>query len=111
MACIQCNNSDKRTKTNRKLCNRGHNLKRLYDITFDEYGALLKKQDYKCAICRTADMKTERTSWFVVDHCHTTGKVRGLLCNSCNRGIGLLKESVENFSNAIEYLNEHRNNL
>ena len=49
-------------------------------------------------------MKTERTEWFAVDHDHETGAVRGLLCNHCNRGIGLLGDSITNLENAIKYL-------
>jgi hypothetical protein len=105
MACVQCETNDKRTDTGRALCSRCNNLKRYYNITFDDYKVLLEKQDYKCAICKTADMKSRRTEWFAVDHDHNSGKVRGLLCNNCNRGIGLLQDSVENLTNAINYLN------
>jgi len=43
----------------------------------------------------------------VVDHCHSTGKVRGLLCSNCNRGIGMLQERVDILQNAIDYLKEN----
>jgi len=108
MSCLQCDTDDKRTATGRQLCGRCNNLKRYYNITFDDYQTLLQKQNYRCAICKTADMKTERTEWFAVDHDHDTGKVRGLLCSNCNRGIGLLQDSVEYLTNAIEYLNDNQ---
>jgi hypothetical protein len=109
MYCTHCGAVDNRTKSRRNTCARCHSLKRRYGITFDEYRALLEKQDYRCAICKTEDMKTARTEWFAVDHCHESGEVRGLLCNNCNRGIGLLQDSVEVLENAINYLNVPNN--
>ena len=85
-------------------------LKRSYGLSFDDYSKLLKSQDYKCAICKTADMKTKRTEWFAVDHDHETGEVRGLLCNHCNRGIGLLGDSIDNLVNATNYLKKWKQN-
>jgi|SRR3972149_3232746 len=80
---------------------RRRSLKKNYGLTVEEYDLLLVKQDNVCAICR----KVCRTHSFLsIDHCHTTGKIRGLLCNDCNRGIGLLKDNVENIKRSLEYL-------
>ena len=82
---------------------RKYQLKSSYGITEETYLAMLEAQDGACAICNT---KTPTGKWkvFAVDHCHTTGKVRGLLCNECNRGMGLLKDSPELLQKAIDYL-------
>ena len=68
---------------------------------------LLEEQDSRCAICNTTESNTPRHDWFAVDHCHVSNKVRGLLCNKCNQGIGLLNDSIENLSQAILYLEKH----
>ena len=73
-----------------------------YGLSKEDYLVLLETQDNKCAICNT-DQK-ELTRKLVVDHCHTTKKVRGLLCSHCNVGIGMLKENENNLMAAIQYL-------
>ena len=81
-------------------------FKRCYGITTKDYERMLKEQDHKCKICLGEGflMKDTQTMKLVVDHCHTTLKVRGLLCHNCNRGIGLLQEKEQFLLNAIEYL-------
>ena len=81
-------------------------LKRNYNITLDDYHILYEDQKGLCAICGLKGWKMAdyHKLELVVDHCHTTGKVRGLLCHNCNRGIGLLKELSKNFYSAIQYL-------
>lgn len=74
-----------------------------YNITLEEYNELLYKQDNSCAIC--GEHESNLTKKMHVDHCHTTGKVRGLLCHSCNTGIGHLKEDKNIMLKAMEYLN------
>lgn len=76
-------------------------LKRLYGITIEQYQELLIKQSGQCAICSTDKCKTGYA--LSVDHCHDTGKIRGLLCFSCNTGIGKL-DSIDLLSKAINYL-------
>jgi hypothetical protein len=73
-----------------------------YGLSKKEYLELLEAQDSKCAICNTEQSKLTRK--LVVDHCHTTNKVRGLLCSHCNVGIGMLKENEDNLMAAIQYL-------
>lgn len=81
-------------------------LQKNYGISPAEYDALLKDQNYCCAICGT-DKPTGRWKAFAVDHNHDTGAVRGLLCNECNRGMGLLKDDINLLRKAAEYLNKH----
>ena len=75
-----------------------------YNITLDEYNNLLIKQNNSCAICGRAD--PTGYNWHV-DHDHTTGKVRGLLCSKCNQGLGLFDENTNSLNRAIKYLNEN----
>lgn len=80
--------------------------KRVYGIGLEDFLELLDKQRGKCAICLGVGFKMHEgiKETLVVDHCHETGKVRGLLCNNCNRGLGLFKDSIGNLGAAIEYL-------
>jgi hypothetical protein len=88
-------------KPSRKLYVANYNLRKHYGITIKQYDELLKKQNNKCAICNR-----ESIYKLHVDHNHKSGKVRGLLCGSCNRGIGLFGESLELLQKAKEYLNK-----
>lgn len=69
-------------------------IRKLYGITFDDYKRMLAAQDEKCALCGTTDSgrKRKATKWGIVglaiDHCHKTGRVRGLLCHPCNARLG-----------------------
>ena len=82
-------------------------LLRNYSITLNDYEYMLKIQNNKCSICKTEgfvmDPKRHKVK-LVVDHCHSTGEVRGLLCHNCNRALGLLKDNVDVLYNAINYL-------
>lgn len=81
-----------------------------YGLTLDDYQGLMWKQMAKCAICRrpeTARSRGGKVRRLGVDHNHTTGKVRGLLCNSCNAGIGNLGDDPELLRSALRYLERH----
>ena len=86
---------------------RDYFLQYKFGITRDDYNEMLKAQGYRCAICRSESTKDKRTKNFPIDHCHKTGKVRGLLCAACNKGIGMLEDSIENLRSAIDYLEKH----
>lgn len=74
--------------------------KREYGITLSAAEALLVGQGGGCAICeKELDWTT-----FCVDHCHDTGAVRGILCNNCNTGIGMMRDDVELIEAAASYL-------
>lgn len=79
-----------------------YNLQRKFNLTPEQYLEMETHQKGVCCIC-----KKKCTRKLAVDHNHTTGKVRGLLCNSCNRGLGYFKDSLENLQQAITYLKEH----
>lgn len=74
---------------------------RRYGITEAQYNVMLTKQKGRCGICG----EYRKLS---VDHCHSSRKVRGLLCNTCNSGLGLLKESAVVMQRAIAYLKTHK---
>jgi hypothetical protein len=80
------------------------NLWSKYGLSLNEYYTLLHAQKEKCKIC---DNKTK----LLVDHCHVTGSVRGLICHACNTGIGMLKDNVEIVAEALRYLLKSKNGV
>jgi len=76
-------------------------LKR-YGLTEETYSQLFEGQGRACAVCR-GDTPGSTKGWHV-DHCHTTGKTRGILCNHCNLMLGYAKDSKATLTNAVEYL-------
>ena len=85
----------------------GH-LKSKYGLTEDQHNEMIKNQNGACAICNSTDTGIERTKKLSIDHCHKTNKVRGLLCNWCNQGLGHFRDSPELLLNAIKYLSKER---
>ena len=78
------------------------NLRRRYGLTPKQVEDMLNAQQDNCAICSA--LLTE----YHIDHCHATGKVRGLLCVNCNRGLGAFSDNIQNMEKALEYL-KHAN--
>lgn len=78
-------------------------LKR-YGLTIESYDAMLTAQGGRCAVCKDEGNKQSRWNRMSVDHDHTTGKVRGLLCDNCNRALGLLRDDPELVDEAAAYL-------
>lgn len=89
-----------------KACTGARTSLRSTGWTPEAYEKAFAKQDGKCAICMST-LNSSRYTKFAGDHCHTTGKLRGLLCMNCNTAIGLLKDSTIRLQAAIEYLNRH----
>lgn len=81
---------------------------RRYGLTIDTFATLFNKQGGKCAICdsilKQRNTATDRALNTHVDHCHTTGKVRGILCGGCNIGLGHFKDDPERLLKAANYL-------
>ena len=82
-------------------------LKRYYGITANQYYAMSTSQGDVCKICK-GKCKTGRE--LSVDHCHTIGKIRGLLCSNCNSGLGSFKDNVELMAEGIKYLENSNGN-
>lgn len=72
-------------------------------ITDDMYWSLYRKQGGRCGICELR-LRSDRYKRFAVDHDHTTGAIRGLLCGSCNTALGLMKDDAVRLRKAISYL-------
>jgi hypothetical protein len=99
--CVECSDLQ---RIKHKETVREKRLIRLYGIDFADQAKMADEQNRKCGICQE-DFTDNRAMH--VDHCHTTGKVRGLLCALCNQAIGLLKEDVEILHRAVEYIQRH----
>ena len=97
----KCKSTNK-TLTTTSLMRKKWTVKREYGITLDDYNLMMVHQSDRCAICLTDD-KGKNDFW-CIDHDHQTGKVRGLLCDTCNRGIGLLGDDADNLLSASKYL-------
>jgi hypothetical protein len=93
---------------NRKALSDGER-KRRFGITPERYSELLKSQNGVCAICNQPEIATRlgKVKALAVDHCHKSGKIRGLLCSDCNTGIGKLKDDPKVLLAAIQYLTYH----
>lgn len=77
-------------------------MRRDFGITVAKYDEMLASQNGRCAVCFTDT--PDGKGRFHVDHCHSTSKVRGLLCHRCNTGLGLFRDSPDALSRAVEYL-------
>lgn len=102
--CYDCKRAinreqDKRRKFSdeRKVWSRRAYLKRTYNLTQEDYDKLEKSQNGGCAICG-------ELTRMAIDHCHKSGRIRGLLCHNCNRGLGMFADDSKRLTKAIEYL-------
>jgi hypothetical protein len=84
--------------------NNEYQMKKNYGVEYETYLGMVSKQNGKCAICGAEPPNDERKKRLSIDHCHTTGKVRGLLCDPCNRGLGFFRDNQDNLKKAISYL-------
>lgn len=78
-------------------------LKR-HGLTPDQYDAMLAAQNGSCAICGATSPRSKNSKRMFVDHCHVTGRIRGLLCSPCNTMLGLATDSPTRLRAAAEYL-------
>lgn len=87
-------------KSDKKRYVKNHALMRSFGIGIEQFEDMVLAQQSRCGICGGY----QKNKSLAVDHDHETGKVRGLLCGSCNMGIGFLKENEQILRNAIDYL-------
>lgn len=84
---------------------RNRHVLKTYGITQEQYEQMYRDQGGVCAICGAIpDIHRHGISRLAIDHCHVTGKVRGLLCNNCNAGMGILGDTVAHLEAAMAYL-------
>jgi hypothetical protein len=84
---------------------RSRRMQKTYGITSEQFYQMETVQEGRCACCGLRPVNGRgRYSKLVIDHCHTTGQVRALLCTNCNVGLGHFRDSIEALQQAIEYL-------
>jgi hypothetical protein len=109
--CLRCyQKENKKARANTpvaKAKRRRNKIFAKYKITMAEYEAMNRKQSGKCAICFDLP-ENQPYGVLCIDHCHKTGKVRGLLCKECNTGLGRFEDKLQILSNAIDYLKAHQ---
>jgi hypothetical protein len=107
-SCKECKSSKRKEEwIPRKQSS--YKLMSQYGMTTEDYQKLFNKQNGVCAICNKRESAKSNGGYIkslAVDHCHTTGKIRGLLCQDCNLGIGKLKDDVALVEAALNYLKE-----
>jgi hypothetical protein len=84
---------------------RGERILRKYGITEQQFNEMFVAQGERCAICGTSDPR-DRWGRFHIDHCHETGRVRGLLCGPCNIALGHMNDDPVRLSAAARYILE-----
>lgn len=109
-ACKECHRERARgywkEKPLPKEVQRERNLQKSFGIGVEKYNQLLEAQEHKCAICGTLECPSGKN--FAVDHCHTSGIIRGLLCQFCNTALGKFKDNVSLLEKAINYLEKNK---
>lgn len=78
---------------------------RQYGLTPEQFDQAMERAGHKCEICGHSDM-SDKKQFPLVDHCHSTGEFRGILCGWCNKAIGLMRDNPEVAANAAAYLQE-----
>lgn len=107
--CAKCGKilpeSEFSNKSYCRTCYRDYWWQYKYGISPEQYLELFDNQKGKCAICGRG--LNEGETYFNVDHDHSTGEIRGLLCSQCNRGLGAFKDNVKLLEKAVKYLKEN----
>lgn len=118
--CVVCSKKFTPTRKDRIYCtkkckDRAIKISRKYGITSSQIHKFYKKIKGKCEICGVRgdihELGFMKRESLCIDHDHTTGKFRGLLCGHCNKGLGYYRDNVESLREAIRYLNNKRRKL
>lgn len=89
---------------------RRNNFMSKYKLTLRQVDEILKSQNGLCAICRSPVLLGGKGG-AKIDHCHKTNIIRGILCSTCNTGLGHFKDSINNLCEAIKYLSLNVSNV
>lgn len=93
-----------KNRERKRQIQRRADLRRKYGLSMEDYAAMLASQSWACAVCHKPFTVTA-----LVDHCHTLGHVRGLLCNACNVALGRFEDDPERMRRAARYIETKRN--
>jgi hypothetical protein len=102
----RCKTCQAKVKKELSVYYRSKHLEYKYGLTIEDYEQMLVDQEHKCAICGIEEKYAENAR-LCVDHDHTTGEVRALLCKKCNQAIGLFQDNPEFCESAGRYLRKH----
>ena len=118
--CSEFDHCGRKVKSNSRslVCNPCKELRKRYGITMADRNNMLNEQDHCCKVCDTpvvftkikgtgTDRNNGDSRRAVVDHCHVSGKVRGVLCHNCNVSLGLINDDQEILTSMLNYLQEH----
>jgi hypothetical protein len=100
--CVECKRESDRA-SNLKASKR-YRVKKDYGLTIEQVNSMMKDQNNQCAIC---EKEFEDKYKVQIDHCHTSGDVRGLLCIECNWMLGKAQDNPTTLRNAADYLEKH----
>lgn len=99
--CVGC---AKENDKKRKGKGRWSRIKKLYGLSKEDFMSMLSGQGNACAICKSAISESKSH----IDHCHSTNKVRALLCGKCNQALGLFDDDPQRIRSAADYIESHR---
>jgi len=104
--CKYCH-SQQRKDTYNYNKSKSANIMRKYKLSLDDVKKMSDSQYNKCKICNIKYENVSKHNGLYIDHCHKSGKVRGLLCAKCNRLLGVWDDNIEILQSAIDYLKKH----
>jgi Recombination endonuclease VII len=101
--------TDRRRKQIREwaAANRGKRREYKYGVSQEAFDAILQTQNFRCAACKS-DLRAIRSKHVHLDHCHDTGRIRGVLCHSCNMALGLMKEDSSRLKALAAYIEDFK---
>lgn len=103
--CKECKRRSYKYTDEIYIKNKRNNLRSKFNLSLEEYNKMFNNQEGCCAICGTHQSKLSRS--LAVDHSHTNGHIRGLLCQVCNTALGKFKDSIEMLDKAAQYLKRY----
>lgn len=103
--CKPCHQEYKKNNPSTPRNRKSEKLQLRYGLSYDQWETMREKENYRCMICSISEDELGRK--LDVDHCHKSGKVRGLLCNQCNTMLGHAKDNLSILEAAVKYLRDN----